>query len=141
MLVDSRDDSRRFLVEVWRRFRQGAVLEPLPALIADVLRAHPEYHGLLEDPGVLTRDFAPDEPGANPFLHLGLHIALQEQIQTNRPAGITPAYQQLCALLGDRHAVEHQLMSCLWHSLHEAQGTGRPPDENAFLQRVRNLLP
>ena len=140
MLIDSRGDARGFFVEVWRRLGQGAVLEPLQALVADVLLAHPEYHPLMNDPQLLTRDFANDESGANPFLHLGLHIAVREQVQTDRPVGIAVIWQHLLAAAGDRHLAEHRLMECLMHGLREAQRTGLPPDESVYLSRARELL-
>lgn len=140
MLLDSRGDARGFFVEVWRRLRQGAVLEPLQAMVADVLLAHPEYHALMNDPQLLTRNFATDEPGANPFLHLGLHIAVREQVQTDRPAGIAALWRQLLVAAGDRHLAEHRLMECLLRGLQEAQRTGVPPDESVYLGRARELL-
>jgi hypothetical protein len=39
--------------------------------------------------GSLYRDFTRPGEGENPFLHMGLHLALREQIATDRPAGIT----------------------------------------------------
>jgi hypothetical protein len=140
MLVDSRADARRYFVEVWRKLQQGTVLEPLQLIVADVLRAHPETHDLMNDPQVLTREFAPDEGNANPFLHFGLHVSIREQLQTDRPAGVTAVYQQLLSRIGDRHAVEHRLMDCLLQGLIEAQQSGRMPDEVAYLNNARNLL-
>jgi hypothetical protein len=140
MLIDSRGDARGYFLEVWRRLRQGTVLEPLQALVADVLQAHPEYHELMNDPAVLTRDFATDQPGANPFLHLGLHVAVREQLQTDRPAGIAAVWRQILALTGDRHVAEHRLMECLMQRLLEAQHSGVPPDESVYLSRARELL-
>lgn len=140
MLVDSRADARRYFVEVWGKLQQGQVLEPLQMIIADVLRAHPEIHDLMTDPHVLTREFSPDEGNANPFLHLGLHVSIREQVQADRPAGIAVVYQQLLSRIGDTHTVEHHLMDCLLQGLIEAQQSGRMPDEAAYLNNARNLL-
>ncbi len=43
----------------------------------------------------------------NPFLHMGMHLALQEQVALDRPAGIQAVYRQLGEQLGDVHDTEH----------------------------------
>ncbi|MEJ1391748.1 MAG: DUF1841 family protein, partial [Candidatus Sedimenticola sp. (ex Thyasira tokunagai)] len=74
-----------------------------------------------------------------PFLHMGMHISLQEQISTDRPSGIGTLYQQLVSRCGDPHDAEHKMMECLGRMLWEAQRANRMPDEQAYLQCLRNL--
>ena len=86
----SREELRRRYVTAWQRWREGLPLEPLDAQIADVIALHPEYHAMLEAPDALTHEFV--EAGrVNPFLHMGLHLGLREQLATGRPAGISEA--------------------------------------------------
>ena len=87
----------------------------------------------------LGREYLPEMGQSNPFLHMGMHIAIQEQLGSNRPAGILDVYQQLCQRTGDSHAVEHAMMECLGETLWEAQRAGRDPDERLYLQRLRHL--
>ena len=87
MFVESRDESRQFFFTVWEKMAHGEALSPLEALIAEVIRAHPEYHRVLgQGERALARDFAAGD--TNPFLHMGLHMAVIEQLQTDRPPGI-----------------------------------------------------
>jgi hypothetical protein len=142
MYSQDRESMRRYFLDAWRRAIEGQPLEPLEAQIAQVVRAHPEYHGLLENPdAALSRDFLPESGETNPFLHLGLHLAILEQIGTDRPAGIRSACQRLMGSSGDVHAAEHEIMECLAQSLWEAQRMGRAPDEGAYLACVEALLP
>ena len=76
---------------------------------------------------------------SNPFLHMGMHIAIREQLSTQRPPGIEAAYKQLLERLGDLHAVEHHMMECLGQAMWEAQRQGTPPDESAYLECLRRL--
>ena len=46
-MIESRAEARRVFMNVWRKVSGGERLEPLEAIIADVIRQHPEYHGLL----------------------------------------------------------------------------------------------
>lgn len=134
MFTQDRDAMRRYFLEAWRKAREGMPLEPLEAQIAAIVRAHPEYHALLDDAdAALTRDFVPEGGQVNPFLHLSLHLAILEQVATDRPAGIRASYQRLAADTGNPHEAEHRIMDCLAESLWEAQRSGSEPDERAYL--------
>jgi hypothetical protein len=68
-----------------------------------------------------------------------LHLALRDQIGTDRPAGIAAVHRQLLARTGEAHAVEHRMMEVLVQLLAEAQRGGQPPQEALYLQRLRSL--
>ena len=136
----SRDELRRVYVEAWRKRRAGLPIEPLEAQVADVIALHPEYHAALErGDHALTRDYTPEGGQSNPFLHMGLHLAVRDQIATDRPAGLRKAFASLAARLGSEHEAEHRIIECLAETMWEAQRSGRPADEAAYLQRVLRL--
>ena len=141
MFTNDRTKMRRVFTESWRKQQEGLPMEPLEKVIAQIVQQHPEYHRLMEDPdAALDRDFTPEGGQTNPFLHLGMHISIQEQIGTDRPAGIRTLYQQLAQRVGDAHEAEHRIMECLGRMLWEAQRNNRMPDEQAYLQQVRELV-
>lgn len=140
MFVDKRSDARRMFVEVWQKHENKSPLEPLEGLILDVILAHPEYHELLQRGlEVLDEEYSPDQGKINPFLHMGMHIAIKEQIQTDRPTGIRELCQALLEKQGDYHEMEHSVMECLGESLWLAQRNNRMPDEQAYLESIRAL--
>jgi hypothetical protein len=131
---------RRLYLEAWRKSREGRPLEPLENQIVNVIELHPEYHALLADqPAALGQDFAPEQGQTNPFLHMGLHLAIREQLATDRPAGVRAVYQRLAGRIGDRHEVEHRMMDRLAEALWQAQRSGQPPDEAAYLRSLRQI--
>ena len=141
MYGNDRSSMRRVFVEAWRKRQRGMPMQPLDLLIADVIALHPEYHALLEDPdGVLDKDYTAEGGQTNPFLHLGMHVSLREQLGTDRPRGIAALYQQLSRRAADPHQAEHWLMECLGQILWEAQRCSRMPDEQAYLECARRLL-
>lgn len=138
MFGQDRAQIRRFFLDAWTRRRRGEALDPLAAQVAKVIEEHPEYHALLDDgEAALHGDYEPEQGRANPFLHLGMHLAVREQAGTDRPPGILAAYQSLCTRLGDAHEAEHALMECLGESLWNAQRSGSAPDEQAYLECAR----
>ena len=137
----SRDALRHVYVEAWRKRLEGAVMEPLEAQVADVIDLHPEYHaGLEQADQSLDRDYSPEGGQSNPFLHMGLHLAVRDQIATDRPAGIREIFAALERRLGSAHETEHRLIERLAEALWNAQRSGTPPDEQAYLESLRRLL-
>jgi hypothetical protein len=140
MLISDRDSARRFFIDTWEKYRQGRALEPLEDLVLGVILDHPEYQSLLEDPDqALARDFPPEAGRTNPFLHMGMHVAIREQVGADHPAGIAALYQTLLRRYGDAHGLEHRIMECLGEALWIAQRNHTLPDERAYLDCVQNL--
>jgi hypothetical protein len=134
-----REELRRRYVSAWRRHRDGLPLEPLDAQIADVIALHPEYHAALEDPDAVHDSFTVEQGRSNPFLHMGLHLAIREQVGTRRPPGIEQVHRRLAQALGDAHEAEHRMIEVLAETLWEAQRGGVAPDEQRYLERLRRL--
>ena len=131
---------RRMYLEAWRKFSARAPLEPLEAQLAAVIAEHPEYIAWLEaGEQALGAEFTPEGGRENPFLHMGLHLAIREQVATNRPAGVAEIHQKLSERMGGTHAAEHAMLEPLAETLWDAQRQGRVPDEQVYLERLRKL--
>lgn len=140
MFVKDRNDVRNYFVKVRQKYDDKQALEPLEKLILDVILAHPEYHALLNQAGDSLRDdYSPEEGNTNPFLHMSMHIAIKEQIESDRPAGIRVLCEGLLDKFNDQHEVEHKVMECLGESLWIAQRNNSMPDEVAYLESIRVL--
>jgi hypothetical protein len=135
----SREQLRRTYRDVWRKWLERLPLQPLEMQIADVIREHPQLHDLLQDGASLKQEFEPEGGGENPFLHLGLHLALREQISTDRPAGIAVIHGQLAGLSQSAHLAEHRMMEVLAGVLAEVQHGRQPAPEARYLERLRRL--
>jgi hypothetical protein len=137
--TQSREQLRRAYAEAWRKHRERLPMEPLEAQIADVIAHHPEYHQTVEKlEDTLNQDYSPESRQPNPFLHMGLHLAVRDQIATDRPPGIRSAFEAV-ARTSDEHDAEHRIIECLAEAIWESQRLGRPPDEETYLERVRKL--
>ena len=139
LLPSDREGLRAVYVEAWRKRCAGLPAGPLEHQVADVIEQHPEYHGLLERAGdVLEQDWTPEDGATNPFLHMGLHLGLREQVATNRPPGIAELHGKLCARLG-QHEAEHRMAECLAEALWRAQRNNCLPDEVWYMEALRRL--
>ena len=114
-------------------------MDPMQEVVANIVELHPEYHNLLENEEIVDRDFSAELGESNPFLHMSMHIALHEQISTNRPQGINDCYQKLCILQGGSHDAEHAMMECLGEALWQAQRDQTVPDEAKYLECLKKI--
>ena len=136
----SREQLRRMYLEAWRKFSAKQPLEPLEGQLAAVIAEHPEYLQWIEaGDDAIAAEFTPESGRQNPFLHMGLHLAIREQVATDRPTGIADIHRKLATKLGDGHAAEHAMLEPLAEALWEAQRNNRMPDEGAYLERLRAL--
>jgi hypothetical protein len=137
---ESREQMRRRYLEAWRKFSAREALEPLEAQIAAVIAEHPEYIGWLESgDAALLAQFTPEGGRENPFLHMGLHLAIREQVATDRPAGIAQVHRTLAGRSLGTHEAEHRMIEPLAETLWEAQRRGGAPDEARYLERLHRL--
>lgn len=133
-----RTELRQMYRDAWRRSLEGAILDPLEAQIARVVDEHPEYQDLVAS-SAIEADYAPEDGQTNPFLHMGLHLAIREQVSTDRPPGIAAVHRDLSRRLGDEHSAEHRMLEALAETLWEAQSRNAAPDQQSYLERLKRL--
>lgn len=140
LFTPSRDQVRRFFLDAWKKRQAGTPAAALEALAADVAALHPEYHQLLAGgEEALTREWTPEQGETNPFLHLSLHLAIEEQLSIDQPPGIRGAFEHLLIRHGDRHAALHEILECLGESVWMANRNNAVPDGNAYLDCLRRV--
>jgi hypothetical protein len=135
MFDPSREQVREMFFETWRKYRAGQPLAGLESLALDTVLLHPEYHDVLSMPARYRDKDYTDE--SNPFLHMSLHIALEEQLSIDQPAGIGRLFNELLLKLGDRHAALHEAIECLAETVWRAQRDRAAPDATAYLECLR----
>lgn len=137
MFNPSRDQVRNFFIAAWRKRHAGEALSALENMAVDIIALHPEYHPVLEDPDAVSTEFSPDDGQINPFLHLSLHLAIEEQLSIDQPPGIRAAVATLQLARGNRHDALHEVLECLGETVFNAQRSNTPPDGAAYLECVR----
>ena len=141
MFNPSRDEARQFFFDTWRKYHAGETLSDLEKVALRVISLHPEYHALLDDrERHLEHDYTPQDGSLNPFLHLSLHLAIEEQLSIDQPPGIRAHFERIAFATGSEHDAKHALLECLGETIWHAQRTGSAPDEMIYfecLQRRR----
>lgn len=141
----SRDEVRQFFFDAWAKFKQQSVLTELEKMAVGIMHMHPEYHTILDHPEqFLEQAYYPEMGETNPFLHMSLHLSIQEQISINQPIGITQAYGKLCTRFQQEHEAQHALLECLAETIWLAQRNHTGLDAAHYLSLIEqraNIAP
>ena len=116
-LPEDRAGFRRMFARAWHKRREGLPADPLE---------------------IQDADWTPEGGQTNPFLHMALHLAIREQVSTDRPPGIAAEHARLAARHGV-HEAEHLMLEALGEALWRAQRNNSPPDEVSYLESLKRL--
>ena len=137
MFSQDRSKQRKFLANSWQKHINGEILEPLELQLALIVQKHPEYHALIND---INLEYFPEQGKTNPFLHINLHLALQDQLTLNQPNEINDIYKKLIVIHSDTHEVEHMMMECIAEMIFNSQKNNNTLDQNKYLVNLKNLI-
>ncbi len=130
---------RTVYFDAWEKFNQQAILSPLEHIITQAISTHPEYHDFFSDRKNVNHTLTHSD-GTPHFFHLGLHVALGEQLQADRPKGIKKIYTKLMGLYFDPIEVEHKMIHCLMAFLVESAQHPNQPNEKNYLAKLEKLI-
>jgi hypothetical protein len=135
MFNPSRDQARQFFFDTWRKYQQREMLSPMENMALEVILLHPEYQPVLEDAErYQDKDYLPEMGDINPFLHMGMHIAIKEQLSIDQPIGIRQRFDRLLAKTGDEHTATHRVMECLAEMIWQAQRNQSAMDSSVYFE-------
>ena len=137
MFSQDRSKQREFLAKSWQKHINAEILEPLELQLAFIVQKHPEYHALIND---INLEYFPEQGKTNPFLHINLHLALQDQLTLNQPTGINDIYKKLVVIHSDTHEVEHMMMECIAEMIFNSQKNNTTLDQDNYLISLKNLV-
>ncbi len=141
MFDPSREQVREFFFETWSKYRASQPLVGLEAVALDVVLSHPEVQGALGDPGRFRdQEYFPELGESNPFLHLSMHLAIEEQLSIDQPPGVASRFAALVTRHGDRHLALHEAMECLAEMVWRSQRDHAPPDGAAYLECLEKKI-
>jgi hypothetical protein len=131
----TRDQVREFFFGLWAKSRGGGELTALESMALAIVMEHPEYHAVLGDPErYRDRAWTPEGGETNPFLHLSMHLAIEEQLSIDQPPGIREAVTKIAATRDSAHEARHAVMECLAEIVWQAQRNAAGFDNFAYLE-------
>ena len=123
---------------IWQTTQAGGDLEGEDALLAQIMREHPEWYPIWERLDRLS-DAELEKGGVNPVMHVMIHQVVLNQIAGALPA-VDKIYQGLLAAGISRHEAIHRIGTAFSERLWEVLHDHRPFDEAKYLQNLKQLL-
>lgn len=132
---------RQIFWDAWQKSLANLPLNALEVRIARVIKMHPEHHQYFNDmEDFLDRDFQVDD-GMNPYLHLSLHLSIEEQLATKQPIEAAKLLEvQMIDKKAERHDVLHMILEVLAETVYESQRQGKEIDPLEYSAKLRLLL-
>jgi hypothetical protein len=135
MFNPSRHQARQFLFSTWYKYKHQEALSDMEEIALKVILLHPEYQSILDDTERYhDKDYPPEMGITNPFLHMGMHITIKEQLSIDQPAGIRDRFEHLLKKNGNEHDTMHQIMECLAEMIWQAQRSQSAPDPSIYFE-------
>ena len=136
MFTSDRSKQRQYLKQAWEKYTRQDQLEPLELQLAKIVEKHPEYHDLIKN---LDSEYFPEQGNTNPFLHINLHLTLQDQLTMDQPKGIRGIHNKLLVKIKDEHEVEHMMMEHIAEMIFNAQKNNTAFDLNGYIIALKKL--
>lgn len=136
MFTSDRSKQRQYLKQAWEKYTRQDQLEPLELQLAKIVEKHPEYHDLIKN---LDSEYFPEQGNTNPFLHINLHLTLQDQLTMDQPKGIRGIHNRLLVKIKDEHEVEHLMMEHIAEMIFNAQKNNTAFDLNGYIIALKKL--
>lgn len=137
MFYNNIKDTREIFFSSWNKYKQNQALSLLEQQIVKVILVHPEYHTFLKERSTVHSFSGPED---NPFLHMGLHLAVRDQLKIDRPCGISEVYYSLLFKYKEELSVEHLMMEQLFYGLLKAQNEDEVFNERVYVENLKQLL-
>ena len=137
MFSSDRSTQRKFLAKSWEKYKTNQILEPLELQLANIIAKHPEYQEIINN---LDTEYFPEQGKINPFLHINLHLSLQDQLDLDQPKGVKEIYNSLLKKIKDTHQVEHIMMERIAEMIFMSQKNNKPMDQEQYLRSLKELI-
>ena len=136
MFTSDRSKQRQYLKQAWEKYTSQEQLEPLELQLSKIVEQHPEYQNLIKN---LDSEYFPEQGNTNPYLHINLHLTLQDQITMDQPKGIRDIHSQLIVKIKDAHEVVHMMMEHIAEMIFNAQKNNAAFDLDGYIQALKSL--
>ena len=134
-----RSQMRREFHRVFRAFAEDpSALRGEEFLLGRLLHEHSEWHGVFgaSEPRLV------DVPGeVNPYLHISLHVAVEQQLESGDPPQTRETLARLTAAGLSPHEARHRIMTAVADEMADVTHTQSRFDAARFAARLQRLQP
>lgn len=131
--------TRSYLGLVWEQMLAGVEPEGDEAVLARILKQHPEYSDIWDHAASLDPHEEVLRDGANPFAHVAIHQTIENQLASHEPPQTAETLEALMQAGYTRHEAVHAIGNVLAQEIYEILRDERPFDEAGYVQALHEL--
>jgi len=120
---------------IWRGAQEGTLTDQEELRLAKILKDHTEFHQYWSEP--VHRSQPLRDQDINPFLHVSLHLIIENQIAQGRPSRAEQLYNREIERGIPRHKVIHHLAGVFSEVLYDTLRRRKPFDQARYLARLQ----
>ena len=137
--TEMRHLSRSYLGDIWKMAKARVELEGEDAVLAEVLKQHPEYSDVWEQAHTLSPDDETLRDGVNPFVHVMIHQTVENQIANHDPPQTAKTLEVMMQTGYDRHEAIHAIGTLVANAIFQIMHNDHPFDEASYIEALRDL--
>jgi hypothetical protein len=124
---------------IWEMAMAEAELEGEEAVMAEILKQHPEYSDIWERADILSPSEEVLCDGVNPFVHVTIHQTVENQIADHAPPQTAETLEALVQAGYTRHEAIHAIGAIVANEIFEILRDNRPFDEESYVKALQDL--
>ncbi len=126
--------------KVWQSLRDGEVLTGLSEMMADAMRAHPEFDPFWPQGEPMFHPQEIDGYVVNPLVHTSLHVIIEKQLMDQDPPEAMLALNILLEKGISRHEAIHQLAG-IWGNIYfRSVRRGELLEESSYFEELKAII-
>ena len=134
-----RNITRSYIATIWKIHKIGGSLKEEDKRLADILEEHKEYHKIWEIADKIV-DVEYTVEGVNPFLHIQIHLIVENQLAMGEPSVVREVAEELNKLGFSHHEIIHIIARPLTKQIFYIFKNNVPFNEEEYTQDLRKIV-
>lgn len=130
---------KRRIRQIWQSSQKDTLTQEEDKRLAKILMEHKEFHNYWESSHT-TRQTTKIPEGVNPFLHVSLHLIIENQLAQNNPSQVHRFYLREIDKGVLRHQVIHRIAAIFSEILFDSLKYRKPFNREKYLQLLEEEI-
>lgn len=127
---------KRKIQQIWQKITQEKALSSEDNRLAKILLEHKEYEKIWEK---IPANVEKETGGVNPYLHVSLHLAIENQIAEENPSQVRRYLSKKLSQGIERHKIIHEIAAIFCEFLFDTLKYRRPFDRAGYIKRLEEM--
>ncbi len=134
-----RNFARNYIADIWKKHKMGGSLKGVDKRLANIMKEHKEYYKVWDNADKIGENEYIIE-GVNPFLHVQLHLIVENQLAMGNPRIVKEVVEELNKFGLSHHEIVHLIAKPLLEQIFDMLKNNVLFDENRYTRDLRKIV-